>query len=206
MYDVNIAEKFTLSTSNYHHGDLRAALLEAALAEVRERGPAALGLRAVARRVGVSPMAPYRHFTDKEALLADVAAQGFWLFKRRLEDAAGAQAEANAALIAQGVAYVRFANDEPSLFRLMFGPLIADQKGHPALLTAGEAARSVLAAAVAAATPAMAPAERADFALACWATAHGLASLLVDGAACQGLGMAAIEQQARRALAFLVQG
>ncbi len=195
-----------MSTSNYHHGDLRAALVAAALDQLRESGPAALALRAVARRAGVSPMAPYRHFADKEALLAAVAAQGFRLFANRLTGASEAEAAPNAALIAQGVAYVRFAHDEPALFGLMFGPMAPNPAGHPALQEASEEARGALAAAVAAATPAMSPAARADYAMACWATAHGLACLLGDGLACQGLDAGVIERQARNALTFLVHG
>src|ERR1700709_2099096 len=99
----------TVSTSgakkSYHHGDLRDALIGAALEILEEGGLAALSLREAARRAGVSPMAPYRHFADKEALLAGVAAVGFERFADALRQG-DTQPGAQEALIAQGAAFV----------------------------------------------------------------------------------------------------
>src|SRR5215831_9732799 len=117
---------FTLSTPaaqrSYHHGDLRQALIRSALEILSQAGAAGLSLRAAARRARVSAMAPYRHFADKEALLAAVAEYGFQQLAGRLAAAAAAAADPRAGLGALGVAYVIFARDEPSLFKLMFGP------------------------------------------------------------------------------------
>jgi AcrR family transcriptional regulator len=165
----------------YHHGDLRAALIEAGVALLREVGPASLSLRAAAREAGVSAMAPYRHFADKNDLLAAVAAHGFGLFGAALAAAAQARAEAGDALSAQGVAYVRFATAEPALFRLMFGPVIGGEAGLEALKGAGAPAFEQLRAGVAAAMPGLEPERREDFVLACWSIVHGLSCLLVDG-------------------------
>ena len=140
-----------------------------------EDGTEALSLRAVARRAGVSAMAPYRHFPDKEALLAAVAADGFRQFRAALE-AADASVPPDRALIEQGVAYVRFACAQPALFRLMFGP--PRQGAHPLLKHDQKQTHSVLAARVAAETPA---ALRESRTLACWSVVHGLASLIIDG-------------------------
>ncbi len=132
-------------------------------------------MRAVARRAGVSAMAPYRHFQDKEALLAAVAADGFREFAATLE-VADRSVPPDRALLEQGVAYVRFACDQPALFRLMFGP--PRQGAHPALKHDEAQAHGVLAARVAAETPAPARTARV---LACWSVVHGLASLIIDG-------------------------
>jgi AcrR family transcriptional regulator len=121
-------------------------------------------------------MAPYRHYPDKEALLAAVAALGFERFREALVTA-DAVAPAGRALVAQAQAYVRFAMDNPALFRLMFGPMRLGL--HPELCAAGDAAYAVLAARVAAETQAVA--DRAARALGCWSLVHGLAMLLLDG-------------------------
>ena len=162
--------------SAYHHGDLRSALIEAGLAVLAEEGdPAALSLREAARRAGVSAMAPYRHFADKDALLAAIATIGFERLAAvlRVADAAAAPL---AALRAQGVAYVAFACANPALFRLMFGA------GAPAkaneLAAAANASFKLLADRVASIVP---PHEAVDRTLADWSLVHGLAMLAVDG-------------------------
>lgn len=160
----------------YHHGELRTALVGAALRLLADDGADAVSLRAVARRAGVSAMAPYRHYPDKEALLAAVAAQGFDGLRDVLR-AADEAAPAGQALVAQAVAYVRYALENPALFRLMFGPKRLCT--HPELIAAGEAAYAVLAARVAAEAPA--DADRDSRALGCWSLVHGLASLFLDG-------------------------
>ena len=164
------------SRGGYHHGSLPAALVGNALDLLHEGGTEALSLREVARRAGVSATAPYRHFADKEALLAAVAAHGFGLLADRLAEADATGADAVAALSAQGAAYVTFACDDPALFRLMFGT--ARGAPHPALREAGGRAYSVLADRVAGMTS---EAAREDMALAAWSLVHGLACLLVDG-------------------------
>ena len=171
----------TVSTSKskvtaYHHGDLRDALIAAALAILEEGGdPAALSLREAARRAGVSAMAPYRHFADKDGLLAAVAGIGFARLAEALRAADRSQDPFDA-LVGQGVAYVAFACAHPSLFRLMFGKALADHSAP--VSTKGQTAYSVMATRVGGMT---APSQADDWALCCWATAHGLASLAVDG-------------------------
>ncbi len=174
---------YTLSTSKapYHHGDLRAALIAAAEALLTRLGPAELSLRGVAREAGVSAMAPYRHFADKDALLAAVAGDGFRQFEARLREATSAAPDARAGLIAQGVAYVRFAYDQPALFRLMFGPLITKAVALETLGRDTLPALDALQGAVAAAYPEAEAQRRDDLVLTCWSLVHGLASLIVDG-------------------------
>lgn len=160
----------------YHHKDLRTALVDAGLTLLAQSGADALSLRAVARHAGVSAMAPYRHYPNKEALLAAVATRGFEGLRDALRLADDA-APPDEALTAQAVAYVRYALDNPALFRLMFGP--RTDHPHPSLMVTGESAYAVLEARVAATTP---PSQdRAARALGYWAMVHGLASLFLDG-------------------------
>ena len=121
-------------------------------------------------------MAPYRHYPDKEALLAAVAVQGFGGLCAVLRTADDA-APAGQALVEQAVAYVRYALENPALFRLVFGPKRLG--AHPELTAAGEAAYAVLAARVAVEAPA--DTDRDARALGCWSLVHGLASLFLDG-------------------------
>lgn len=179
---------FTMSTSsqNYHHGDLRAALLNEGAALVAESGPQGLTLRKLAQRLGVSHMAPYRHFEDKDALLAAIAADGFQQLKACLEFAEKAGSASKTPLLREGVAYVVFALDQPALFRLMFGA--GRPAGQYAELDASRAeAFGVLLrqipgkAAKAKRESDAETAERQARARGCWALVHGLALLLLDG-------------------------
>jgi len=157
----------------YHHGELRTALVGTALTLLAEAGADALSLRAVARRAGVSAMAPYRHYADKEALLAAVAAHGF----DGLRDTLRAADRQTPALVAQAVAYVGYALDNPALFRLMFGSRRLDVS--PELTAARDAAYAVLTDRVAAETPV--EQDREARVLGCWSLVHGLALLFLDG-------------------------
>lgn len=178
----------------YHHGDLRAALLSEGLALIQEGGADPLTLRKLAQRLGVSHMAPYRHFPDKEALLAAIAADGFQQLKARLElaeqegqEGQGSDARASAKvapsgprsspLLREGIAYVLFALDQPALFRLMFGA--SRPKGEYAEL---DDSRAEAFGVVLRQIPgeAASDAKRAK-ARGCWALVHGLALLLLDG-------------------------
>src|SRR5919199_1636107 len=136
-----------MSTSpgrGYHHGALKTALLDAADALLDEGGAGAVSLREAARRAGVSATAPYRHFADKEALLAALATRGFEQFGAALDEAAR---DASDPLAAMGLAYVRFALARPGRFRLMFGPGI-DRSRFPELQAAAVRAFERLVAGV----------------------------------------------------------
>ena len=180
MYTMSTSKRKPAAPGSYHHGDLAEALIAAATKLMRKKGVAELSLRAAARAAGVSAMAPYRHFADKEALLAAVAARGFRAFARRLRDAGGAETDPFARLRALGPTYVRFALDHPELFRLMFGPEIADKSRHAELTAAGGDALAALEEAI---RPCMAGVDawtERDVALAAWSISHGLAALMVD--------------------------
>ena len=166
----------------YHHGDLARALVRAATQLVEHGGPAALTLREAARLAGVSVAAPYRHFADREALLAAVLTQGFDELADETERARKAATDALAALRAVGLAYVAFAARRSSIYRLMFGPE-CDKAHHPALMAAGQRALGVLVQAVREAQAAgrVPPGPPEMVALAGWSLCHGLASLHADG-------------------------
>ncbi|MCX7645210.1 MAG: TetR/AcrR family transcriptional regulator [Rhodobacteraceae bacterium] len=165
----------------YHHGDLRAALLAAAAAELEARGIEAFSLRSVAKRAGVSHAAPAHHFGDVNGLLTALAAEGFRRFvahQAAREDRGGADPAAR--LVEAGLGYIAFARANPALFRLMFASDRPDF-GEPALAAAAEAAFGQLADACAAVAVrrggAVPPAEVE----ATWGIVHGLADLLAGG-------------------------
>jgi AcrR family transcriptional regulator len=163
------------SDRNYHHGDLREALLQAALGLVEARGADDVSLREVARSVGVSPAAVYRHFPDKRALMEAIAAEGLRRLGEAQHAAADREADLRAAFNASGRAYVRFALANPGLFRATFtypGVTLGDPKddeagrllhAHALALAGGDEERAKLLAARA------------------WALVHGLAMLMLDG-------------------------
>lgn len=151
--------------------DLRERLIECAAAMI-EASDADISLRGVARAAGVSAMAPYRHFSDKAALIGAVASSGFDVLRRDLETADRSAGDKQRALIAQGVAYVTFARDHPALFKLMF----ADPSITTLAPNCDTDAYSVLANRVASLT--VDGGETA--ALACWSIVHGLAMLMLD--------------------------
>lgn len=158
----------------YHHGDLKRSLIAAGLVLLEEKGAAALGLREIARLVGVSPAAPYRHFADRKALLEAVAAEGFRSFSGAMARAADGMAEAEQ-LAAMAFAYVRFALDQPALFRLMFSAELHPYRD-PDLKEQAEAAYATIAVA-AAREDKSAPGEMA---VTCWSFVHGLAMLVLE--------------------------
>jgi len=104
----------------YHHGDLRRALMDSADAILERDGPNALSLRAVAREAGVSPAAPYHHFKDKDELLSAIAHEGFSRLSTALVEAAAGICDGETKMSDLGVAYVKFAQSHPALYRVMY--------------------------------------------------------------------------------------
>jgi AcrR family transcriptional regulator len=170
----------------YHHGNLPAALVAAASQLIEESGVSALTLRAVARRVGVTHAAPYRHFKDKAALTAAVAQDGYARLCAALE-----HARRLAGLPAAVVAYVRFAASHPAAYELMLAP---PEPGAPLPRASREGARRVLAA--------LGPAgDGGERAAALWGLCHGLAALLTSGRIAPPDAAALADAAARRLLA-----
>ena len=161
----------TLRRRSYHHGDLRAELVRVAGDILDQGGPATLTLREAARRAGVSHSAPYRHFADRETLLAEVVAQGFAQLGAALREASAAGG------VEVARAYLRFALAHPSRYRLMYAGEIAPGC-YPDLADSSKLVLRVLADSI----PGLGDAEHARRAgTASWALLHGLADLLLGG-------------------------
>jgi AcrR family transcriptional regulator len=169
----------------YHHGELRQALIAAALERLEADGLEALSLREVARRLGVSHAAPAHHFPDKRALLAALAANGFSILADAMERASSRAGEHPVRrLTAAGVAYVRFALARPRLFRLMFGSDFDERDRSTELAQAGDRAFGVLLEAVQVVLQARGdydPDRHVLIVAAAWSSVHGLATLAIDG-------------------------
>jgi AcrR family transcriptional regulator len=167
----------------YHHGDLRSALIEAGMHALSTHSTDALSLRALAREVGVSATAVYRHFPDKDALLAALALTGFDQLAAAQQAASRAASGqgALAAFSASGAAYVRFAIINPELFRLMWKAAprgdqlhLPIDEAHPAMANLRRTVEDV-------APPGSSEDDKRATALRCWGLVHGLATLSLDG-------------------------
>jgi AcrR family transcriptional regulator len=174
----------------YHHGDLRRALIDTALALVAKEQDWTFSLRELARRAGVSHNAPYNHFSEKKELLAAVAAVGFERLRDGMLAGIAGIDEPETALITCARTYVRLGLENPALYRLMFGPALADTEytDRPTIArSAGAEARAVLEQIIGRGARsgdfALAPDNPKDLglaALAVWSAAHGLTMLIID--------------------------
>ena len=170
---------------NYHHGDLQAALIEAAINLVRVNGPDHLSLRAVAEQVGVSPSAVYHYFPDKDSLITEVGDQLFIKMAEMQREALG-QIPGNSARAAKmryrelGRTYFRWANSEPNLFRLMFGGFCKNDKGgvleaEEAFIALSKCLDDLLVHGV------ITPTMRKYGELISWASVQGATNLIIEG-------------------------
>ena len=160
--------------------DLRQRILAISESLLEEEGVAALSLREVARRAGVTHQAPYHHFADRESILAELVASGFDEMTRRLARAndRAATAGRHAALVESGMAYTGFALERPGVFRIMFRPEVCDATRFPAAMEASERALGELERMV----RLMHVGVHSDaLASTYWAQVHGLACLMIDG-------------------------
>jgi AcrR family transcriptional regulator len=168
----------------YHHGNLREALIAAALELIAQKGPFGFTVAEAARSAGVSPAAPYRHFRDRDELLADVARRGFGLFEEALRTSWDeGRPDPVAAFERVGTAYLGFARSEPAYYSAMFENGVPLHR-HPDLVDAGERAFAVLRQAAEAISARLPPAKRPPatmMGLHIWALSHGVASLFARG-------------------------
>lgn len=203
----------------YHHGDLKETLLAAAIDNIAQQGTERLSLRALARDAGVSPTAPYRHFPTKRCLLAALITRGFRNLQAQLLDAAAAE-DPDERFVQIGIAYVRFALDNPTCYHLMFSPVVGDFSDYPELsAAAGDAYDVVLssleALGVQERVPGMTLSAAGGVA---WSAVHGLSSVLLfgrgRGASSPGprnprsplASLIALERQVDDALRLLLRG
>jgi AcrR family transcriptional regulator len=154
----------------YHHGDLAPTLRKAARAILEEEGLAALSLRSVARRAGVSHAAPYRHYPSREALLADVATEGLKELSAEIVQAVTVRGDRAERVVHIGRAYMRFAVRHTGLLRLMFGSELPNRGDFPGLSEATQAIGEEVGRAL----------EDPAAGLTVWAAVHGLAMLILD--------------------------
>ena len=177
MEDIAVTHNHTygsLLRPTYHHRNVPAALRNAALQVLEAGNPEDVGLRELSRRVGVSATAAYRHFSGKDDLMATVAIEGFKELTAALRLAAS---EAGPA-VAVGLAYLEFALARRGLFRLMFGPLLAQRRVYPALHTAAVEAFRVIECAGRSSDQLETRDDTES--LATWSLIHGLASLFIE--------------------------
>jgi AcrR family transcriptional regulator len=197
----------------YHHGDLRRALIEAAIALVTEEQDWEFSLREVARRADVSHNAPYNHFSDKTDLLSAVAAVGFERLRDGLLTAISGKGAADVALLASGHAYVRIGTKNPALYRLMFGSALADPRSGESQALARvagmrpkEVLQDIIRRGAQSGVFAIPPDSERDIALAtlsAWSMGHGLTMLIIDGLAASS---APTQKMIDRVLRVLVEG
>jgi AcrR family transcriptional regulator len=191
----------------YHHGNLKEALMRAALDLIAQKGPAGFTFAEAARSAGVSPAAPYRHFRDRDELLANVALRGFEQFEAALTRAwDNGRPDPFTAFDRLGKAYLAFARSEPAYYSAMFEEAVPLDTS-PELRQAGDRAFAVLRAAAEALIATMPPKNRPPalmMALHVWALSHGVASLFGRAdAARRTLPMAAEELLEAGVLVYL---
>lgn len=174
-----------MNTGNdsYHHGNLKLALLDAAIAQIKEVGVEKLSMRGVARTVGVSQTAPYRHFKDKNHLLADIAAQAFTELYERNVSLINPASSTMENIQAVAIDYLQYAKENPEKYRLLFGSSIENRRSYSDLVEAGERSFQLLIDQVERGI------ENKEFISGCslllantlWTQVHGAASLILDG-------------------------
>ena len=180
----------------YHHGDLRRALLDEALRTIQTYGVEHLTLRAVGERLGVSRSALYRHFADKQSLLATVGKEGFGTLRQALADAWEENGRGRMGFEAMGRAYVQFAVAHPSHYRVMFGGFLESAAKDDHFVVEAKAAFQVLVDALIEQQKAGGirrddPVQMARFV---WAVVHGTAMLVIDGQVPEAAQTRALEQ------------
>jgi AcrR family transcriptional regulator len=190
----------------YHHGDLKAALIDGAVELIAERGVRRFSLAELSRRLGVTVAAPYRHFDNRDEVLAAVAVRALHAFGEALAAQSSETDGPEQRLAAMAAGYVRFAAEQPALFGVVFGLGLDKKKRHPELRQAYENVEGMLEACVVELCPGDATAAE-ELTDAIEATAHGYAALLTDqpGPPDPGdIGRAA--EQAAKAARALIQG
>ena len=177
---IKLQSAMAVAKKAYHHGELRESLLSAAEALLEQDGPAGLYLRKVGRQLGVTPGAPYRHFEDKDALLAALATEGFGQLRAAILANQEGAPDGQERLRRAGLGYLEFASTHPELFRLMFGWM--PTRDVPELCEAGDAAfaafESILETCDEEGLLSLSVREAG---LLTWSAVHGAAFLAIDG-------------------------
>jgi AcrR family transcriptional regulator len=174
-----------VARKTYHHGDLEAALISSALAQIKKNGPGHLSLREVASEIGVSPSAAYHYFPDKDSLISAIA-ENLFADLAKLEEEAVSAITGNSAIAAKkrmraiGIAYYKWAKKQPHSFQLMFGGFCkVDRMNGLEDMSAYQLLTKTLDDLVA--TGAMPKSARKGGELLVWASIHGATNLIIDG-------------------------
>ena len=170
---------------SYHHGDLRAALKKAALSLVRKKGPRGFSLNEASRLAGVTVAAPYRHFEDKDALLAEIACDGNSILEKELRAAATSATGVIEQMIEAGMAYLSFSSTHPDYFAVIFNSGI-DKSKYPDIRRSAMNSFGIILSLAQQFEPV--PELARTRAVSAWALVHGLASLRADGALSNAAG------------------
>jgi AcrR family transcriptional regulator len=179
---------------DYHHGDLKASLKQAALRLVRDRGPRGFSLNEASRLAGVSVAAPYRHFDDKDALLAEIARDGYELLEREIYKSVEKGGSLRDQIVESGMAYLHFARNHADYFSVMFQSGL-DRSKYPEIERSVKAGLGVI---LDLAKQYERTRELAEVrAVSAWALVHGLAGLDHDGALGAATGKARTPEQLR---------
>lgn len=168
----------------YHHGDLRQNILEEALSWIEKESIFSLSLRGIARRIGVSHNAPYRHFPDKESLLVAIAETGFERLHQTLEYASQNSPNDDKKRVENiGIAYIEYALKNQAYYRVMFGDLKLEERKYPTLEETSQKAFNVLFNAIKAGQKNQVFIAEDSLKLAhiCWSLVHGVSMLVIDG-------------------------
>jgi len=194
-------------TKSISRDDVRSSILEASIALMNEGGLGSLSMREVARRAGVSHQAPYHYFADREAILAELAGDGFDRLYDYMVSAIGLARDKAGKNRAMGEAYIRFALNNPEVFRLMFRCEMVDLANYPEAKEKADKCFQLVADTLGAVITA--DKTSADLApvIAAWSTAHGLATLMLEGKLGEAFGetLDQREEAAKRILAFSAQ-
>ena len=204
---IRVAKK---SPDTYQHGDLREALVQAGLKLLSEGGLERLSLRAAAQLAGVSHAAPYRHYRDKDALVAAIAERGFRLLSAtmRAELEQDQMLSASETVTRLGLGYIAFATQHPAYLQVMFGGALSKADAPSELLESATAGYLMLRDAVVAgmANAEFRKADPDEVALACWSMVHGVSGLVNNGAFPSDTAAAPRREQCARLLRHLGHG
>jgi AcrR family transcriptional regulator len=167
---------------NYHHGDLKNALIQAGIEILSKEGVQALSLRKVAKQAGVSHAAPYAHFTDKQALIAAIAAEGYKKLYQQLNHAKEQASDPLSRLVAVALAYVQFAIDEPDHFRITFAGAVEAEQDYPEYVEQSKHCFGLVVDVVTEcqAQGVLPPRDTQLTAVSIWASIHGFVQLLLS--------------------------
>lgn len=173
-----------MTEKNYHHGDLKNALIRAGVEILAQDGLSGLSLRKVALRAGVSHSAPYAHFPDKQSLIAAISTEGFRQLYAVLDDAILAHdGKPRAQLVAGMRAYTQFALQNTDIFKIMFSSVLEKEKDHPAFVDISQKSFERVVDVVRACQQAgvLKPGTTEALAVALWGQVHGIVSLALEG-------------------------